>query len=100
MSDPHERWIKRLRMTWPQGVAARQAGEGGRKTHQCRTLAGHLARFRRERDAMSSLPVLRRAFGRARGRLGSPYGPEIGMGSVETSGNLCHLERNMLLNFE
>jgi hypothetical protein len=28
------------------------------------------------------------------------YGPEIGMGSVETSGNLCHLERNMLLNFE
>lgn len=32
MSDPHERWMKRLRMTWPQGVAARQAKDGEKLT--------------------------------------------------------------------
>jgi hypothetical protein len=62
MSDPHDRWIKRLRMTWPQGVAARQAEEGEKPTSgepwpdTWRDPEGGC-------DAMSSLPALRRAFG-------------------------------------
>jgi Protein of unknown function (DUF3027) len=28
MSEPHDRWIRRLRMTWPESVPARQPDPG------------------------------------------------------------------------
>lgn len=33
MSDAHERWIRRLRMTWPEGVAADQPEADEKPSH-------------------------------------------------------------------